>query len=379
MNMKQQSTNTTPVEDKGLSRRAFLQASLFGGAAAVTGGLPAIAAAEGAHGIPAAFARQDVSAFTNIEVLTQLEQALPFAGIPTFMKLPYSRDLDALRAAEIVVMGVPFDGGTSNRAGTRFGPRVIREQSLYAGVFQPLYPWADELTGRNILDFGDVVSIPGTGAVELMLEMTEYAASIFFEAGVRLLTLGGDHTLPYGPVRAAAKQYGQVALIHIDSHQDSYDGGELMGFPFINHGTFATGLANEGHIDLSKSSQVYIRTNQPATPGGGYNIVYANDALAMGPERLAEAVRERAGDAPVYLTLDIDALDPAFAPGNGSPVAGGPSTAEMRRFLRGLDGLNIVAADLVEVNPLYDPTGITAIAAATLAADMLYLMAHAGD
>jgi agmatinase len=315
----------------------------------------------------------------SAEMLDLLESSAPFAGIPTFMKQPHSRDPQIIQDADLVVMGVPFDSGTSNRPGTRFGPRAIREQSFYAGAFQPVYPWTDDLTQtKKIVDFGDVVAFPGTGAVELMLEMTEAVAAGVLNTGARLLSLGGDHTLPYGPVRAAAKQYGPLALIHIDAHQDSYDSNELGGgFPFINHGTFATGLANEGHIDLSKSIQVYIRTIQPETPGGGYDIVYANNALAMEPEQLAARVRRRVGNTPVYITLDIDALDPAFAPGNGSPVAGGPTTGEMRRFLKGLDGINVVAADLVEVNPLYDLTGATAIVAATLAIDLLYLLAHA--
>jgi agmatinase len=275
-------------------------------------------------------------------------------------------------------MGVPFDGGTSNRSGSRFGPRAVREQSYYASAFRPVYPWADDITqDYRIIDFGDVVAFPGSPAVEMMLQMTEAVASRILASGARLLSIGGDHTLPYGPVRAAARQYGQVALIHLDAHQDSYSSDSGFGFRAINHGTFATDLADEGHIDLSKSSQLYIRTTQPATPGGGYAITYANEALAMGPERLAEMVRERAGDTPVYLTLDIDSLDPAFAPGNGSPVPGGPSTSEMRRFLKALDGMNIVAADIVEVNPMYDPTGATAIAGAMLAVDLVHLLCHA--
>lgn len=313
------------------------------------------------------------------EILDLLEASAPFAGIPTFMKQPHSRDPQVIRTADLVVMGVPFDSGTSNRPGTRFGPRAIREQSSYAAAFQPVYPWTDDLTKlKKIVDFGDVVIFPGTGAVELMLEITEAVVAEVLSADVRLLALGGDHTLPYGPVRAAARRFGPLAVIHIDAHQDSYSSRELGGgVSFINHGTFATDLANEGHIDVSKSSQVYVRTIQPETPGGGYAITYANDALAMGPEQLAAHVRDRVGNTPVYITLDIDALDPAFAPGNGSPVAGGPTTGELRRFLKGLDGLNVVAADLVEVNPLYDPTGATAIVAATLAIDLLYLMARA--
>ena len=209
-----------------------------------------------------------------------------------------------------------------------------------------------------------------------MLQATEAVAAEIFKAGASLLTLGGDHTIPYGPVRAAAKRFGKLALIHLDSHQDSVDSETELG-GVINHGTFATGLAKEGCIDLPRSSQLYIRTFLPETPGGGYAIVYANEALEMGPEKLAETVKMRVGDAPAYLSLDIDAVDAASAPGTGSPVPGGPTTGEVRRFLKGLEGIKLIAADLVEVNPLYDPTQVTAIAASFLALDLLYLMAAA--
>jgi agmatinase len=316
---------------------------------------------------------------SSAEILDLLEYSVPFAGLQTFMKLPYSRKPEDVAAADMVIMGVPFDSGTFNRSGSRLGPRAIREQSYYATAFEPMYPWNYTLREKfKMIDFGDVVSPPGTGAVETMLELTEAVATEVFKAGKSLLTLGGDHTLPIGIVRGAAKQYGPVALVHIDAHQDSYDAEELGSDQKIyNHGVFATELVKEGHIDPSKSSQVYIRTIQPASPKGGYDVVYANDALALAPEALAARVKARVGTMPVYISLDVDGLDPAFTPGNGSPVAGGPSSGEMRRFLKALDGLNVIGADVVEVNPLYDPTQATAIIAATLAVDLLYLMGNA--
>ena len=307
-------------------------------------------------------------------ILRLLEEGLPFAGIPTFMKRSHTKEIPG---ADLVVMGVPFDSGTFNRPGTRYGPRAIREQSSYAAAFDPVYPWDRKLTDAGrIVDFGDVASLPGTGVTESMLQATEIIAIEIFETGASLLTLGGDHTIPYGPVRAASKRFGKLALIHLDSHQDSVDSEAEFG-GVINHGTFATGLAKEGCIDLPRSSQLYIRTFLPETPGGGYTIVYANEALEMGPEKLAETVKERVGEVPVYLSLDIDAVDAASAPGTGSPVPGGPTTGEVRRFLKGLEGIKLVAADLVEVNPLYDPTQVTAIAAAFLALDLLYLLSAA--
>ncbi len=273
--------------------------------------------------------------------------------------------------ADLAIMGVQFDLGAVNRPGARFGPRAIRQQSIYAGALEPIYHWDVKLTDAfRVVDCGDVVVVPAAGAVEMMLEQTQAAAAKVFAAGASLLTLGGDHTVPYGPVRAAAEVFGPLALIHLDSHQDSLDSEGL-----INHGTFATGLVNEGHIDASRSAQLYIRTlmDNPA----GYTIHYADDAGQLGPEELAARVRVLVGDGPVYLSLDLDAVDPAFAPGVGTPCPGGPSSGEVRRFLKGLDGLNIVAADIVELNPPHDPAEATAILAAFLSYDLLHLMGNA--
>jgi agmatinase len=357
--------------DMGLSRRDFMRAAAATGVGAAVTGTAGRALAQPDDPTPDEQLTALAAFLSTDEALNELEY-LPFAGLNSFMKLPYTRDLTD---AQLVVMGIPFDSGTTYRSGSRFGARAIREQSGYAAAFRPVYPWTEDITDRyRVIDFGDVVALPGSAAVDLMLSMTEAVAARIFASGARLLSLGGDHTIPYGPVRAAAKQFGPLALIHIDSHQDSYSSDDLLGFRQINHGTFATDLAVEGHIDLTQSTQVYIRTIQPETPGGGYRIIYANEALAMTPEALAGEVRARIGDAPVYITLDIDALDPAFAPGNGSPVAGGPSTGEVRRFVQALAGLNVVAADIVEINPMFDPTGATAIAAATLGIDLLHVL-----
>jgi agmatinase len=298
---------------------------------------------------------------------------LPFAGLLTFGRAEHTRRLEG---ADLVVMGAPFDAGAVNRPGARFGPRAIREQSVYAGALQPVYPWKERLDESfRLVDYGDVAPVPGLGAVEALLEQTEEAAAEIFAGGASLLTLGGDHTLPYGPVRAAAKAFGPLALVHLDSHQDSLDGESLPGGPMVNHGTFAADLVREGHVDPSRSTQLYIRTYLDNAPG--YTIVYAEDALAMGPEALAERVVELAGEGPVYLSLDLDAVDPAFAPGVGTPMPGGPSSSEVRRFLRGLDGIDLVAADIVELNPAYDPAETTAILAAVLSFDLLHLLGNA--
>ncbi len=298
---------------------------------------------------------------------------LPFAGLVTFNRAEDTRQLDG---ADLVVMGVPFDLGAVNRPGARFGPHAIRQQSIYAGALQPIYPWGEELgSSFRIIDYGDLAPVPGMGAVESLLQTTESAAADVFRSGASLLTLGGDHTLPYGPVRAAAKAFGKLALIHLDSHQDSLDSESLPGPRMVNHGTFATDLVREGHIDASRSAQLYIRTylDNPA----GYEIVYADDALDLGPRELAAKVVDLVGDAPVYISLDIDSIDPAYAPGCGTPCPGGPSSREVRQFLKCLDGLDVVAADIVELNPLFDPTQTTAILAAFLSFDLLHLMGSA--
>ena len=279
---------------------------------------------------------------------------------------------------DLVALGVPFDLGATNRAGAREGPRAIREQTALAGLLPPHYPWSYTLTERfRIADYGDVAPLPGTDAVQFMLRATEAAAGEVLSAGASLLTLGGDHTVSYGPLRAAAERFGPVALVHVDAHQDSCDPEDFPQFPIVNHGTFAGELAREGGIDLSRSTQVYVRTRMLQPGAGDYAIVDAEQALEMGPRALARTVVRRAGEGPVYLSFDIDAVDPAYAPGTGTPVPGGPTSADVRRFLRGLGGLDIVAGDLVEVNPAYDPAGITSLLAAHLAIDMLYLMGAA--
>lgn len=299
--------------------------------------------------------------------MTKLERKynfLAFSGDVTFFR---SKRSNELKDVDLAIMGVPFDNGVSNRSGTRLGPRSIRELSLLAGSFH--YPWNYEITEKfNIIDYGDVGYSVGCNTIDFMIEETYNHAKTILESGAKLLTIGGDHTIPYGLVRATSEIFGKLALLHFDSHGDSNPG---VSSEKVYHGTFAYDLQEEGCVDLSKSAQVYIRTSMYDC---GYNIIYANEAFDLGPEGLAQKIKDIIGDTPVYLTFDIDSLDPAFAPGTGTPVIGGPSTREARSLLQHLKGLNIVAADLVEVNPLYDPTETTSLAAATIAKDLMYLL-----
>jgi agmatinase len=307
---------------------------------------------------------------TETPAFLTAEHGLPFSGLVTFNRAAHTQEVDG---AGLVVMGAPFDLGAVNRPGARFGPHAIRQQSIYAGALQPVYPWAeDHLSAHRLIDYGDVAQLPGATAYAALLEQTQAAAAAVFAAGAGLLTLGGDHTIPYGPVRAAADVYGPLALIHLDSHQDSLD-GDAIGT--VNHGTFSTDLVKEGAINGSRSAQIYLRTFMDNP--GGYTLIHADEAIDLGADALAARVRELVGDLPVYISIDLDAVDPAFAPGVGTPVPGGPDSREVRRFLRGLLGLDVVAADLVEVNPAYDPSQITALLATFLGFDLLNLMGDA--
>lgn len=291
---------------------------------------------------------------------------LAYSGIPTFWRVPHTRELSGVA---IAIMGVPFDVGTTNRSGARFGPRAIREASLHTGNFH--HPWTyDVREVLPIIDYGDVGMGVQTNATSYMIEETYTHAKAIFEAGAKLLTLGGDHTIPYGMVRAAKEKFGKVALVHFDSHQDSMSSN---GGKEIFHGSFAHDLAEEGTVDASKSVQVFIRTDMPNV--FGYHIIYANDALYLHPAEVANKIRSVVGDMPVYLTFDIDALDPVYAPGTGTPVPGGPSTFFACEVLRRLIGINVIGADLVEVAPVYDPASITALSAGAIACDLIYLMA----
>jgi agmatinase len=300
---------------------------------------------------------------TNLLDMTMRDHVsfLPYAGAVTFFRCEQTRDLTDV---DIAIVGVPFDNGVSNRPGARMGPRAIREASLLTGTFH--HPWPVDIRSLcRIIDYGDVGYGYGIGGMSFMMKDSYEHALRILSSGAKLLTIGGDHSIPYGPLRAASEIYGPLALIHFDSHQDSIPNQ-------LCHGTFASDSVNSGWVNAAASVQVYIRTNSPSC---GMQIIYAEEANELGPEKLAATIRTIVGDRPVYLTFDIDALDPAYAPGTGTPVIGGPSSREVRAMLLRLHGLNIVAADVVEVAPVYDPTERTQLAAATIANDLLYLLA----
>jgi len=292
---------------------------------------------------------------------------LAFSGITTFWRTEVSRELGD---ADIVIMGVPFDCGVSNRPGARFGAQAIRKLSLHTGNF--FYPWDFDVRDKlKVIDYGDVGMSVGGNTTEHMLSETFQHAKSIYESGALLFTLGGDHTIPYGMIRAAKEKFGKITLVHFDSHQDSLDGENGKE---VSHGTFTHDLAAEGTIDSSRSTQVFIRTDMPNEQG--YNILYAHETFYLQPQQVADKIRENAGDTPVYITFDVDGIDPAYTPGTGTPVPGGPSTAYVREVLKHMEGINVIGGDIVEVSPQFDSGEITALAAGVIAGDIIQLMAR---
>ena len=299
-----------------------------------------------------------------------LSQALAhntqYGGELSFARRQYTRSLEG---ADIAVVGIPFDLGTSNRPGARLGPRAIREQSSLVGCYPwGPWPWDFNVFERcRVIDYSDITFLPGY--TDRMLTAVDHHVGGILAAGVSVLALGGDHTVSYPLLRAHARRHGPLSLVHFDAHSDTWDMGDD-----IVHGTPFFLAANEGLIDPSRSIQVGIRTPHIDPPG--ITVVDVDELLDQPLGTTVERIRAVVGEHPTYLTVDIDFLDPAYAPGTGTPVVGGPTTRDARRLMQGLRGLNVVGADLVEVAPPFDSGAITALAGATLAHDLLYLLAE---
>jgi agmatinase len=298
-----------------------------------------------------------------------------FAGIKTFMRLPHVTDLDGVEAAAV---GIPFDTGTSFRPGPRFGPEAIRSASSLVRPYHPGYG-IDVIDALNTVDYGDVPVAPGDTPGSL--ERIEAGLAPLVEAGIFTLGLGGDHTITLAELRAHAKRHGPMALVQLDAHADTWD--EYFGQKFF-HGTTFRRAVEENLLDPHASLQagmrgsLYSAADEHLSDELGFRVIPAEELRALGPERYGEEVRARVGDRPVFLSFDIDFLDPAFAPGTGTPEIAGFSTAEAVAFLRALRGIRLVAADVVEVSPTYDGPGqVTALAAANIGLELLALRATA--
>jgi agmatinase len=269
--------------------------------------------------------------------------------------------------ADVIITGVPFDMATSGRAGTRFGPNAIRQISTQLAWEEKRYPWSFALKDKlKVADCGDLVYAFGDNQ-DMCNKLTAHADNLITN-GKKLLTFGGDHFITLPLLRAHAKHYGKLSLIHFDAHADTYSNGSAF-----DHGTMFYHAPIEGLIAPDKSVQIGIRTEY--SEKDGFLVLDAACANDMSVDEIVEAIKQRVGNNKCYLTFDIDCLDPAFAPGTGTPVMGGMTSDKILKILRGLKELEIVGYDLVEVSPAYDHSEITALAAATIALEMLYMEA----
>ena len=292
------------------------------------------------------------------------DMEMTFGGAVSFLRRNYTRDLDQ---ADIAVTGIPFDMATSNRPGARFGPRAIRAASVGLAELDA-YPWGfDPFETLGVADYGDCFI--DYGHPEEAVARIEAHADEIIESGTMMVSLGGDHFVTYPLLRAHAKKFGPLSLIHFDAHSDTWedDGGRL------DHGSMFLRALREGIIDPSRSVQIGLRTYN--ADEHGFTILGAPWVHREGIPAVVDVINEVVGDHAAYLTFDIDCLDPAFAPGTGTPVSGGLTTAQGLEAIRSLGECNIVGMDVVEVAPAYDVAEVTALAAATIAHDFICVQA----
>lgn len=294
-----------------------------------------------------------------------------YAGIATFARLPRIEDVPR---ADIAVVGVPFDSGVSYRPGARFGPSHIREASRLLRPYNPAQDIEPFLL-QQVVDAGDIIANPFN--ISEAVEQIQAAATALTEDGKRLITLGGDHTIALPLLRVAAQRNGPVAVLHFDAHLDTWD--TYFGAP-ITHGTPFRRASEEGLIDLTASTHVgtrgplYTRGDLRDDERLGFAIISSVEIESEGLARAIDRMLARLGDHPVYLSIDIDVLDPSHAPGTGTPEAGGMTSRELLAMIRALRSVNLVGADIVEVAPAYDHAQITAIAASHVAYEILSAM-----
>src|SRR5579875_1935381 len=295
-----------------------------------------------------------------------------FAGLTTFALLPR---LDQVDHADSAVVGVPFDSGVSYRPGARFGPSHVRESSRLLRPYnqvQDVSPFAE----LQVADAGDIAVNPFN--IEEAVRDVEAGATALTEGGTRLLTIGGDHTIALPLLRTVVKRHGPVAVVHFDAHLDTWD--TYFGAP-VTHGTPFRRASEEGLLDRSSCLHVGIRgplygaTDLVDDRELGFAIVSSPEVDGLGVRGVIERIAARVGERPVYVSVDIDVLDPAFAPGTGTPEAGGLTSRELLAMLRSFAALNLVGADIVEVSPPYDSASVTGIAAAHVGYELLSAMA----
>lgn len=295
-----------------------------------------------------------------------------FVGVRSFMRLEQIKTVDNV---DFVVLGVPFDTAASNRTGQRMGPQHIRNFSV---LLRPYNPDMD----INIfdycsgVDYGDIDVVPGN-VLRTYDQMGEALAPIL-DKNIIPVIMGGDHSISLGNLRAFHKKYGKIALVHFDSHGDTWD--HYYGEKYM-HGTPFRRAVEEGLVDVDHSIQVGMRgplygpNDIEDARDLGYEVIPMKEVRQIGFEEVMRRIHKRVGDRPVFVSYDIDFVDPAFAPGTGTPEVGGPTSYEALEYVRGLDGLNVVGFDLVEVLPTYDSGEITAVLASAVMFEMITLTA----
>ncbi|TFC21217.1 agmatinase [Cryobacterium algoritolerans] len=294
-----------------------------------------------------------------------------YAGIATFARLPRLEDV---KRADIAVVGVPFDSGVSYRPGARFGPAHVREASRLLRPYNPVQD-VEPFSSQQVVDAGDIAANP-FNITEAVAQIQAAAAELSAD-GKRLVVIGGDHTIALPLLRVVAERHGPVAVLHFDAHLDTWD--TYFGAP-VTHGTPFRRASEEGLIDLTASLHVgirgplYSRDDLRNDERLGFAIIASHEFETEGLPRAIERMLARLGDRPVYLSIDIDVLDPAHAPGTGTPEAGGMTSRELLAMIRALRGVNLVGADVVEVAPAYDHAQITAVAASHVAYEIISAM-----
>lgn len=299
------------------------------------------------------------------EALLGRRREMTYGGALSFLRRKYTRDLEGV---DVAVSGVPYDAAVTFRPGCRLGPQAIRAASVQLAELKAFPFGFDPFDHLAVIDFGDCFVDPHHPAsVPVAIEAH---ADHILQSGARMLTFGGDHFVAYPLIKAHARRHGPIALLQFDAHCDTWqDDGECL-----DHGTMFARAAAEGLIDVARSTQIGLRTYNDSDHG--FEILTSPWVHRNGIEAALEVIIERAGDAPVYLSFDVDGLDPAFAPGTGTPVSGGLASWQALELIRGLGSLNLVGMDVVEVSPPYDHAEITALAGATVAHDWLCLLAE---
>ena len=306
----------------------------------------------------AAFRRTDLKG-TTVEAT--------YAGALSFMRRKYTRDLAGV---DIAITGIPFDTAVTNRPGTRFGPEAVRKASAQ-NAWGPYWPWMfDPFDTLSVVDYGDCFF--DWGRQSAAPQAIEDHISGIVAGGASSLVIGGDHYISYPVMRAYAKVHGPLSLIQFDAHRDvePEEGGR------IDHGTMFNIAIQEGVIDPKRSVQVGIRTTYEGERTYGMNILYADRVHTSSAEEIAAEIKHTVGNHKAYMTFDIDCLDPAYAPGTGTPVPGGLTTHQALSIMRKMTDIDFAGMDVVEVSPPFDHAEVTALAGAAIALEYLCIRAH---